>query len=314
MSAGVAMAFSTRLQETFRQTGGGPARPVEVRSPRPARCIPRPTLTELNQAIFTACPVCAKKPVPTWSIKAKKVIEDKKRQVIIFHDAVIEVRGVPIFYAPVLINADPAVKRKSGLLIPEINISSLRGLSYEQPYLQVISPSEDLIVSPQINTKVNPFLNVDWRKRFYSGAIDVRAGYTYEEDFNSEGEKLGNPTSRSYILAKGEFAIDDYWDWGFTAERASDPLIFDRYRRRRPVHRARPLRRRRPPADLAALHHPPGSPISYISVAAIDVQGLRSTDINGTFPSDRAADRGALRAGLLGAGRTPAGSTAAAWR
>ena len=76
---------------------------------------------------------------------------------------------------------------------------------------------------------MNPFLNVDWRKRFWSGAIDVRAGYTYEEDFNSEGEKLGNPTSRSYVLAKGLFAISDNWDWGFTAERASDPLIFDRY-------------------------------------------------------------------------------------
>ena len=105
----------------------------------------------------------------------------------------IEVRGVPIFYVPVLVNADPAVKRKSGLLIPDINISSLRGLSYEQPYLQVISPSADLIVSPQINTKVNPFLNVDWRKRFYDGAIDVRAGYTYEQDFNSEGEQARQP-------------------------------------------------------------------------------------------------------------------------
>ncbi len=40
---------------------------------------------------------------------------------------------------------------------------------------------------------------------------------------------LGNPTSRSYILAKGLFAINDDWVCGFTAERASDPLIFDRY-------------------------------------------------------------------------------------
>jgi LPS-assembly protein len=284
MSAGVAMAFSTRLQETFRQTGGGLARPVEVSIAAASAVHPSPTLTELNQAIFTACPVCAKKPVPTWSIKAKKVIEDKKRQVIIFHDAVIEVRGVPIFYAPVLINADPAVKRKSGLLIPEINISSLRGLSYEQPYLQVISPSEDLIVSPQINTKVNPFLNVDWRKRFYSGAIDVRAGYTYEEDFNSEGEKLGNPTSRSYILAKGEFAINDDWDWGFTAERASDPLIFDRYSVADPF-----IERGLYSADdrrlISQLYTTYQIPDLYISVAAMDVQGLRSTDVQGTFPA-----------------------------
>ena len=56
MSAGVAMAFSTRLQATFRQTGGGPRGRSRCRSPRPARCIHSPTLTELNQAIFTALP------------------------------------------------------------------------------------------------------------------------------------------------------------------------------------------------------------------------------------------------------------------
>jgi LPS-assembly protein len=283
MSAGVAMAFSTRLKETFRSTAGGPSRPVEVSIAAASAVHPSPTLTELNQAIFTACPVCAKQPTPTWSIKAKKVIEDKKRQVIIFRDAVIEVRGVPIFYAPVLVNADPAVKRKSGLLIPEINISSLRGLSYEQPYLQVISPSEDLIVSPQINTKVNPFLNVDWRKRFYSGAIDVRAGYTYEQDFNSEGDKLGNATSRSYILAKGQFAINNNWDWGFTAERASDPLIFDRYAVADPF-----LERGLYSADdrrlISQAYTTYQIPDLYISVAAMDVQGLRSTDLQGTFP------------------------------
>jgi len=156
MSAGVAMAFSTRLKETFRQSGGATSKPIEVSIAAASAVHPSPTVTELNQAIFTPCPVCAKKPTPTWSIKAERVTQDKKRQVIIFRNAQILVRGVPVFWAPVLSTADPSVKRKSGLLIPELNISTLRGLSYEQPYLQVISPSEDLIVSPQINTKVNP--------------------------------------------------------------------------------------------------------------------------------------------------------------
>jgi len=283
MSAGVATAFSTRLQETFRQTGATTSHPVEVSIAAASAVHPSPTITELNSAIFTACPVCAKKPNPTWSIKAKKVIEDKKRQVIIFRDAVIQIHGLPVFYTPVLVNADPAVKRKSGLLIPDINVSSLRGLSYEQPYLQVISPSEDLIVSPQINTKVNPFLNVDWRDRFYSGAIDVRAGYTYEQDFNSEGDKLGNATSRSYILAKGDFAINDDWDWGFTAERASDPLIFDRYSVADPF-----IERGLYSADdrrlISQLYTTYQIPDLYLSVAAMDVQGLRTTDVQGTFP------------------------------
>ena len=56
----------------------------------------------------------------------------------------------------------------------------------------------------------------------------MRAGYTYEQDFDPP--QPTPPRRRLRIcLAKGLFAIDDNWNWGFTAERASDPLIFDRY-------------------------------------------------------------------------------------
>jgi LPS-assembly protein len=284
MSEGVAIAFSTRMTENVPAKGASAGGPVTVTIAAASAVHSSPTITEMNQAVFTACPVCAKKPVPTWSIRAKKIIEDKKRQIIIFRDAVIEIKGMPVMYAPALVTADPATPRKSGFLIPEISISSLRGFSYEQPYLQVISPSEDLVVSPQINSKVNPFLNVDWRKEFYSGAIDVRAGYTYEQDFNSEGDRLGNLTSRSYILAKGLFAITDNWDWGFTAERASDPLIFDRYSVVDPF-----IDRGLYSADdrrlISQLFTTYNTQETYISVSAADVQGLRSNDFNNTFPA-----------------------------
>jgi LPS-assembly protein len=270
LSVGVAMAFSSRLQNNVTIGATSVARKSA-------------DVTELNQAIFTPCPVCAKTPHPTWSIHASKIIEDKKRHTISFRDAVIEVHGLPVMYVPAMRLPAPETKRQSGLLIPEINVSSLRGLSYEQPYLQVISPSEDLVLSPQLNTKVNPFLNVDWRDRFYSGAIDVRAGYTYEQDFDENGNRLGNATSRSYILAKGLFAIDDYWDWGFTAERASDPLIFDRYNVADPFT-DRGLYAADDRRLISQLFTTRQDTNSYISVAAIDVQGLRSTDVNATFP------------------------------
>jgi LPS-assembly protein len=270
LSQGVAMAFSSRLKGNVTIAAASVVRTS-------------PTVSEMNEAIFTPCPVCAKEPTPTWSIRARKVVDDKAKHTIFFRDAVIEIHGVPILYAPVLWQADPETPRKSGLLAPNANVSNLRGFSYEQPYLQVISPSEDLIVSPQINTKVNPFLNLDWRKRFWSGAIDVRAGYTYEEDFNSKGQKLGNETSRSYLLAKGLFAIDDHWDWGFTAERASDPLIFDRYSVGDPF-----VDRGLYAADdrrlISQLYTTRQDQNSYVSVAVIDEQGLRSTDNNASFP------------------------------
>ena len=77
-----------------------------------------------------------------------------------------------------------------------------------------------LMDSPQINSKVNPFLNGALYKRFYSGEVEFRFGYTHDYDFDSNGNKLGDSTNRSYILGRGEFRIDNDWLWGFTAERA----------------------------------------------------------------------------------------------
>lgn len=271
LSQGVATAFSTRLQQNVSIA----AAKVERKSP---------LLTELTDVIFTPCQVCAKNPLPTWSIRARRAIEDKKRQIIYFRDAVIEVHGVPIFYVPVFWQADPDVARKSGFLTPTIATTTSRGFSWEQPYLQVISPSQDLVISPQIDSKINPFLNIDWRDRLYSGNLNVRAGYTYEQDFNSSGDKLGDLTSRSYILAKGQFDIDQNWQWGFTAERASDPLIFDKYAVRDPFEDLGLYGAddRRLISQIDATRQDQNS---YLSIAAISVQGLRSTDINGTFPT-----------------------------
>ena len=294
MSAGVAAGFSSRLQQN-----------VTIAAAHVVR--KSPTYTELNEAIFTPCQLCAKQKHPTWSIRARKVIEDKKKQTIYFRDAVVQVRGLPVFYFPVLEAPDPSSKRKSGLLIPSVGSSSIRGFSWEQPYYQVISPSEDLVVAPQINSKVNPFLNVDWRRRFYSGAIDIRAGYTYEENFDSHGDKLGDPTSRSYILGKGLFQIDNNWDWGFTAERASDPLIFDRYGVSDPfVDRGLYATDDRRP-DLAALHDARGPRILHcFSIAAIERARPALGRHQRHLPDHRALDRGPLRSDDAGPWRSAA--------
>ncbi|HUZ13798.1 MAG TPA: LPS assembly protein LptD [Caulobacteraceae bacterium] len=269
-SQGVAFAFSTRLKQHVTIAAASAVR-------RSA------SFQQLNEVIFTPCPVCAREPTPTWSIRARTAVEDKKKQIVYFRDAVIEIHDLPVFYLPVFWEADPSVARKSGLLTPEVSNSGLRGFSWEQPYLQVISPSEDLVISPQLNTKVNPFLNLDWRKRFWSGAIEARAGYTYERDFTSSGHRFGPLTSRSYILAKGLFAGPDDWQWGFTAERTSDPLIFQKYGIS-DVFIDRGLYAAEDQRLISQLYAVRQKQNSYISVAAIDIQGLRPTDVNGAFP------------------------------
>ncbi|MDE2488702.1 MAG: LPS-assembly protein LptD, partial [Alphaproteobacteria bacterium] len=279
MRAGVALAFAARMPESDG------AQSVEVKLAAASAVRRSEDLQELNRAIYTPCPICANHHAvtPAWSISADRVVQDKAHRLIYYRHAVIHVFGVPVLYLPVFWHADPSARRASGLLAPKIQISDRRGFSYEQPYFWVISPYADLTVSPQINTKVNPFLNGRFRERFYSGDIDVRFGFTHDQDFDSSGNKFGADTYRSYILGRGGFQVNDAWRWGFTAERTSDPLIFDKYQ----IGNVYETRGPYLPDDrrlISQVYAVRQDQQTYFSAAAMDFQGLRAGDNNRTFP------------------------------
>jgi LPS-assembly protein len=274
LRAGIAKGFSTRLAGNAKIAAATAVRKSE-------------TVTELNKVIYTPCPICAddgSPKTPSWSIRADTVIQDRTKQIVYYKNAVIEMFGIPVLYAPVFWHADPQADRKSGLLAPTLSASKRRGFSYEQPYLQVISPSQDVIISPQVNTNVNPFLNLAWRKRFYSGTVEARVGYTYESELTSDGDRVGNRSSRSYILASGKFDINANWKWGFTAERTSDDLIFDKYDIGN-VFEQRGLVGTDDHRLISQVYTTRQDSRSYLALSAINVQGLRASDNDRTFPT-----------------------------
>jgi len=243
-------------------------------------------VNELNRAIYTPCDVCAENgapKAPSWSIKADQVVQDKAHQVVYYKNATIQVLGIPVMYLPVFWHPDPQAVRKSGLLPPSYGLSNRRGLSYEQPYVQVLSPSSDLTISPQINTKINPLLNAHYRQRFNSGAIDARFGYTHDTDFDGKGKGFGADTSRSYMLATGAFALNENWRWGFSAERTSDKLIFDKYDIG-DVYVARGPYVADDRRLISQVYATRQDQKSWMSVAAFSIQGLRPGDSDRTFP------------------------------
>ncbi|HKT55060.1 MAG TPA: LPS assembly protein LptD, partial [Caulobacteraceae bacterium] len=280
MRAGFAAGFSARAQPQ-----PGPAQP-ELKFAADVAIRRSAEVDELDRAIFTPCDICAKSGAaiqPTWSISASKIIEDQQKHVVFYRNAVIRVKGLPLFYTPVFWHADPNAPRSSGLLVPSVSIGKKRGFTYDQPGLWVVSPSAQLTIDPQINSKVNPFLNLDWTERFYSGEVDARVGYTYEKDFDGTGNKFGDLTSRSFILANGQFNLTPQWTWGFTAERASDPLIFIKYDITNP-YGDHGLFLSDSQRLLSQAYLTRQDDNSYLSIAALDVQGLRTTDNNATFP------------------------------
>ncbi|WP_313454199.1 LPS assembly protein LptD [Brevundimonas sp.] len=273
LKTGVAVDFATRLNNGASLMAATAVRRTE-------------TVSELNYALFTPCPICDEKGPrrPTISIQAEKVVQDEQLRAVLYRNAVFYVGPVPVFYTPYFAHPDPSVERASGFLVPIINYDQGRGLSVEVPYLHVVSKSEDWLISPQINTRIAPLLNLQWRRRFADGMIVARGGYTYERNFgdfdlNGDGDfesnvRFGDREHRSYLLSHGAFDPDGPWRYGFTAERTSDKTLFDRYDVRSPYQDNGLYYgdRRRLISQVYAEHQ---TDRSYVSVAAFSIQSLR---------------------------------------
>ena len=274
LQAGVALGFFVRLPQNVKIAAASAA---HLNS----------DIDEMNKAIYTPCEVCVDdggSKTPTWSISADRVIRDKKRRTISYRHARFHLFGMPVMYLPVFWHADPEAQRSSGFLVPTAGISDRRGVSYEQPYYWAFSRSADLTISPQFNSNVNTFVNLRTRLAFYSGVLDLRLGYTRDRDFDGRGNEFGESTDRSYILGRGAFRIDEKWKWGFTVDRTSDDLIFDKYEVSDVYDGRGPYIAddRRLISQLYTIRQ---TPLSYVSVAAISIQGLRPDDIDRTFPT-----------------------------
>lgn len=270
LSDGYAIGFSARLLDgstmvansAIRQEGG---------------------TNSLDQVVYTACPVCEEDVTPTWSIRARKAVMDQETDMISYRDAILEVGGFPVFYLPFMAHPDPTSERRSGLLVPSLGLSSKLGAFYQQPYYWAISKSSDATISPLVSANVNPLLEVDYRKRFYSGAVNFNTSVTYEADFDSNGDRLGEKSVRSHLYGNGLFALSKEWQWGFGLERQTDDLYDRRYDidgqdERRGIYKNQPRRL------LSQLFLVGQGENYYTDAALLSFQGLRAGDENSLLP------------------------------
>ncbi|WP_443747677.1 LPS-assembly protein LptD [Asticcacaulis solisilvae] len=182
--------------------------------------------TRLTNIIYTPCELCRKHGTttePSWSIQASQITQRKDKKMVFYNNAIIKLQGVPVLYTPYMWTPDPELARASGFLTPKLLFSRKRGgFSYEQPYLWSISPYSALIISPQFNAGINPLLNMEFDRHFYSGEFRARFGFTNETMFGSDGKRTGTADSRDYLLADGAFKINEDWRWSFTAQHVKD--------------------------------------------------------------------------------------------
>lgn len=241
--------------------------------------------SELRNVIYTSCPICttSDRP-PTWSLRARRAIQDRETRTISYQGAVLEVAGVPVLYLPFIAHPDPSVERASGFLPPGIGRNRRLGTFYEQPYFWAISPSSDLTASVRVHGNVNPLLGLEYRRRFWSGMLEIDTTFTQEELFDGDGERLGGEDLFRYsVFAEGLFDINQDWQWGFGVEHTYD----DQYLRRYDLDGAGERRGPYVGQDTRLITQLFGigqTENSYASIAFVSVQGLREDDNSELLP------------------------------
>lgn len=183
------------------------------------------TRTYLNQAVFSPCNLCTNDPTrpPLWQIKAAKVMHDSETKEIYFRDMTLELWGVPVFYTPYFSAPDPTVKRRTGVLTPELALSSHLGASLTLPYYWAISDSQDVTIAPQVTTKGGQGMHLEYRQRFDFGSLSLAGSGMYDPHNDEAGSFRGN------IDGKGRFELNDYWRAGFDIQRATDKSYLKEY-------------------------------------------------------------------------------------
>ena len=114
----------------------------------------------LHDGFVTDC----KLPRPTWILSGPKfdIVAGERA---IGYRSVYRLRGIPLFYAPVLYKSLRRLPRRSGILLPNLTHSSRRGWIYSGGYYWAINRSYDLTYRPQYFSKRGLASTVDFRGR-----------------------------------------------------------------------------------------------------------------------------------------------------
>jgi LPS-assembly protein len=232
----------------------------------------------LRRAVFSPCSVtgndnCPKSPL--WQVKALRISYNRGKHRLSYRNARLEILGVPVMYLPSFSHPDGEAKQASGLLLPGIKLQRQLGLGISLPYHFALAPDRDLTVTPWLYTAVNPALQINARRLFAQGPIEVDSLFTYTRlgDIDANGNIIDKGNRfRGYFGLKGTLQHTPEWRSRFSVRLTTD----DTFDRLYGLGFDDMLR------STYALERQTSN--SYLSIAAWAFQGLRVSDKRGEIP------------------------------
>lgn len=196
----------------------------------------------LHKGVYTPCAPCAENPArsPLWQVKAYEAVRDKVNKTITYHNAWLEMFGVPVFYTPWFRHPDFGVKRQNGFLSPSLNFSSKSGTQIRTPYFVTLGPDKDVTFTPilrfggELQEGPGAVGMLEYRQRVMNGRFRLAGSGTMEdrmsEELNEDERHELHDELRGHVEGDGLFEINDDWRWGFDFKATSDKAYLKRFR------------------------------------------------------------------------------------
>ena len=236
----------------------------------------RGAVTTFENAIYSPCPVTTERGCPrrpSWSITAARVTQDPTTRTVRFTGGRLQLFGIDLPLLPIFTLSSGA-GGAAGWLVPDISLSTKKGLEVAVPYHWKIAPNRDLTITPHLYTGVWPALEAKYRELNRIGAFQLGGFLTYgtieSADVTAtddEGKGL-----RAYFEANGKAQLDPVWSITGSIRAATDKTVTRRYDLTRDD-------RLRNVVNAERI-----SPNAYVSIAGWAFQGLRPEDEQKQIP------------------------------
>lgn len=175
---------------------------------------------ELKSSNYTACP-------PndiTWSLDASTLYIDQEEDMGTAWNAVLRIKDVPVFYFP-YISYPLSDTRKTGILFPTYEYSSVNGLTYKQPIYINIAPNQDATITPSYMQNRGTLVAAEYRYLFGIGSGTAQVEYLADDRIRQDDD--GNDIGDRYLVHI-DHSVDFGENWSFNADynKVSDEYYF----------------------------------------------------------------------------------------
>ncbi|WP_160062847.1 LPS assembly protein LptD [Psychromonas sp. L1A2] len=176
---------------------------------------------ELKSSSYTACP-------PndiTWSLDASTLHIDQEADMGTAYNAVLRIKDVPVFYFP-YISYPLSDKRKTGILFPTYEFSSVNGFTYNQPLYINIAPNQDATITPTYMQNRGLLVSTEYRYLFDVGSGTLQFEYLNDDRIRKDdnGDDIGE---RYLVHFDHDVTFAEDWNFNVDYNKVSDEYYFN---------------------------------------------------------------------------------------